>query len=57
VAFGNKTYKLNFRNKDYKFNNYTRNQVGRSFGRCFRNRLFSGSSMRFTVRSFGCALK
>jgi hypothetical protein len=31
--------------------------VGRSFGRCLRNRLLSGSSMRFTIRSFGCALR
>jgi hypothetical protein len=42
---------------NYKYNNFTRNLVGRSFGRCLRNRLLSGSSMRFTVRSFGCELR
>jgi hypothetical protein len=56
VAFGNKTYKLNLKSNNYKYNNYTRNLVDRSFGRCLRNRL-SLSSMRFTIRSFGCALK
>jgi hypothetical protein len=35
--------------------NYTRNLVSRSFGRCLRNRLF-GSSMKFAIRSFGCAM-
>jgi hypothetical protein len=47
VAIGNGTYN----------NNYTRNVVGRSFGRCLCNRLLSGSSMRFTTRPFGCALR
>jgi hypothetical protein len=32
VAFGNETYKLNLTNYNYKYNNYTRNPVGRSFG-------------------------
>jgi hypothetical protein len=57
VAFGNKTYKLNLKTQNYKYNDYTRNLVGRSFGRCLRNRLLSGSSMRFTVRSLGCAMR
>jgi hypothetical protein len=34
VAFGNETYKLNLTNWNYKYDNYTRNLVGRSFGRC-----------------------
>jgi hypothetical protein len=34
----------------YKCNNYIRNLVHRSFGRCLCNRLLSGSSMRFTIR-------
>jgi hypothetical protein len=53
VAFGNETYKLNLTNYNYKYNNYTRDLVGRSFSRCLRNRLLSGSSMRFTIRPFG----
>jgi hypothetical protein len=57
VAFGNETYELNLTNGNYKYNNYIRNLVGRSFGRCFRNRLLSGCSMRFTTRPFGCALR
>jgi hypothetical protein len=57
VAFGNKTYKLNLKNYHYKYDIYTRNLVGRSFGGCLRNRLLSGSSMRFTVRSLGCAVR
>jgi hypothetical protein len=58
VAFGNKTYKLNLKNPDFKYDNYTRNLVGRSFGRCLRNRpLLSGSSLRFTNSTFGCALR
>jgi hypothetical protein len=57
VAFGDKTYKLNLKNYNYKHNNYTSNLVGRSFGRCRRNRLLSDSSMRFTIRPFGCALR
>jgi hypothetical protein len=31
--------------------------IGRSFGRCLCNRLLSGSSMKFTIRSFGCVLR
>jgi hypothetical protein len=38
---------------DYRYSNYTRNLVDR----CLRNRLLSGSSVRFTIRSFGCALR
>jgi hypothetical protein len=57
VAFGNETYKPNLKNYNYKYNNYTRNLVGRSLGRCLSTRLLSGSSMRFTIRSFGCALR
>jgi hypothetical protein len=34
VAFGDETYILNLTNQNYKYNNYTRNLVGRSFGRC-----------------------
>jgi hypothetical protein len=34
VAFGNETYKLNLTNYNYKYDNYTSNPVGRSFGRC-----------------------
>jgi hypothetical protein len=51
VAFGNETYKLNFTNQNYKYDNYTRNLVGRSFGRCLRNRLLSGSSMKGCVQT------
>jgi hypothetical protein len=54
MAFGNEAYKLNLTNWNYKYN-YTRNLVGRSFGRCLRNRLLSGCSMRFTTRPFVCA--
>jgi hypothetical protein len=57
VAFGNETYKLNLANYNYKYYNYNRNLVGKSFGRCLRNRLLSGSSMKFTTRSFGCGLR
>jgi hypothetical protein len=58
VAFANKTYKLNLKNWNCKYDNYTRNLVERSFGTCLRNSLFlSGSFMRFTNRSFGCALR
>jgi hypothetical protein len=39
VAFGNEAYKLNLMNENYKYCNYTRNLVGRSFGGCLRNRL------------------
>jgi hypothetical protein len=50
VAFGNDTYKLNLTNYNYKYDNYTRNLVGRSFGRYLRNRmLLSASSMRFST--------
>jgi hypothetical protein len=49
MAFGNITYNVSLRNYNYKYNNYTRNLVGRSFGRCLRNRLLSGSSMKFTM--------
>jgi hypothetical protein len=31
--------------------------LSRSFRRCLRNRLLSGSAMRFTVRSFGCTMR
>jgi hypothetical protein len=34
LAFGNETYKLNLTNYNYRYYNYTRNLVGRSFGRC-----------------------
>jgi hypothetical protein len=34
VAFGDKTYKLNLKNQNYKYSNYTRNLVGR----CLQNR-------------------
>jgi hypothetical protein len=47
----------NIAEKTYKYNNYTRNLVGRSFSRCLHNRLLSGSSMRITIRPFGCALR
>jgi hypothetical protein len=58
VAFGNETYKLNLKNWKYKYDNYTINLVGRSFGRCLRNRLLlSGCAMRFATRSYGCALR
>jgi hypothetical protein len=52
VDFGNKTHKLNLKNY-----NYTRNLDGRSFGRCVRNRPLSESSMKFTNKLFGCALR
>jgi hypothetical protein len=55
VAFGNETYELNLRNQNYKYDIYTRNLVGRSFGRCLHNHiLLFDTSVRFTVRSFGC---
>jgi hypothetical protein len=56
VAFGNETYKLNLKNWNYRHHNFTRNLVGKSFGRCLLNRLSSGSSMRFSIGSFGCVL-
>jgi hypothetical protein len=58
LAFWNKIYELNFKKiSDYKYDNYTKNLVGRSFGTCLRNRLLlSGCAMRFTTRSLGCAL-
>jgi hypothetical protein len=34
-----------------------KNLVGRSFGRCLRNRSLSGCAMRLTTRSFVCTLK
>jgi hypothetical protein len=46
VAFGNETYKLNIKDYNYKYDNYTRNLVDRSFGRCLRNRLLSGSFLK-----------
>jgi hypothetical protein len=55
VAIGNETYNLNLTNKNYKYKNYTRNLVGRSFGRCLHSRLLSGSSKMFAARSFGCS--
>jgi hypothetical protein len=33
------TYELNLTNHDYKYNNYNKKLVGRSSGRCLRNRL------------------
>jgi hypothetical protein len=54
MAFGNKTYKLELQLTTI----HTRNLVSRSFGRCLRNcLLLSGSSMRFTTRPFGYALR
>jgi hypothetical protein len=44
-------------NQNHQYDSYTRNLVGRSFGRCLRNRLLSGGSVRFTSRPFGCALR
>jgi hypothetical protein len=53
VAFGNETYELNLKDWNYKYDNYTRNLVGRSFGRRLHNHmLLSDSSVRFTIRSF-----
>jgi hypothetical protein len=52
VAFGDETT-----NYDYKYDKCTRNLLGRSYGRCLLNRLSSGSSMRFTMMSFGCVLR
>jgi hypothetical protein len=57
VAFGNETYKLNLKNYNYKYDKYTRNLVGRSFGRYLCNGLFFGCSMMFTTRLFRCALR
>jgi hypothetical protein len=57
VASRNETCKLNLTNSNYQYSNYTRNLVGRSFGRCLLNRLLSGSFMRFANRPFGCALR
>jgi hypothetical protein len=34
VAFVDDIYKLNPKNSDYKYENCTRNLVGRLFGRC-----------------------
>jgi hypothetical protein len=49
VALGNRTYKLNLKDWNYKYDNYTKNLVGRSFGRCLRNCLLPGRSMRVTL--------
>jgi hypothetical protein len=54
MAFGNETYEINLNDYNYGYNNYTRNQVVISFGKCLRNRLFlTGCAMRFTIRSLG----
>jgi hypothetical protein len=50
VAYGRLT------NYNYRYDKYTTNLVGRSFGRCLRNRLLSGSSIRLTTVQFACAL-
>jgi hypothetical protein len=54
VAFGDETYEPNLKNYNYKYDNYARS---RSFGSCLRNHLLSGTSMMFTTRSFGCAVR
>jgi hypothetical protein len=45
VAFGNEPYELNLTNYNYKYDNYTRNVVSRSFGGCLRSPLLSGCSV------------
>jgi hypothetical protein len=49
MAFWNETYKPNLTNYNYKYDIYTRNLVGRSFGRCLRNRLLSGCAVSRTI--------
>jgi hypothetical protein len=51
------TYKRNLINYIYNYSIYILNLVGRSIGKFFRNRLVSGGSCRFRVRSFGCTLR
>jgi hypothetical protein len=41
VTFGNKVYRLNLKNWNSKYKNYSRNLVDRSFGRCLCNHLLS----------------
>jgi hypothetical protein len=51
VAFANETYELNL--KSDKYENYTRNVVGRSFDSCLRSRLLSGCAMGSLLGSLG----
>jgi hypothetical protein len=39
VTVGNEAYELNLKTQDYKCDSYTKNLVGRLFGRCLRNHL------------------
>jgi hypothetical protein len=57
VALGKKTYKLNLKNWNYKYNNYNTNLPGRSFGTCLRKRLLPRISMRVNIWSFGCVVR
>jgi hypothetical protein len=41
----------------YNYSIYILNLVGRSIGKCFRNRVVSGGSLRFEISSFGCTLR
>jgi hypothetical protein len=49
---GNLTCKLNLKNYIYNYNVYILNLVGRSFGKCLRNSLVFGGSLRFKISSF-----
>jgi hypothetical protein len=54
---GCETYKLNLKNYTYNYTIHILNLVGRSSGKCFRNRLVSGGSCTFKISSFGCSLR
>jgi hypothetical protein len=54
---GSETYKLNLKKYIYNYNIYILNLVGTSIGKFFRNRLVSGGSCGFKIRSFGCTLR
>jgi hypothetical protein len=54
---GSETYKVNLKNYIYDYSNNVLNLVGRSIGKFFRNRLFSGGSCRFKISSFVCTLR
>jgi hypothetical protein len=41
---GGVTYKLNLKTHIYNYSYYILNPVGKSIGKCFRNRLVSGGS-------------
>jgi hypothetical protein len=54
---GSVTYKLNHKKYIYNYSIYILNLVGKTIGKCLRNRLVSGGSSRFKIGSFGCTLR